>query len=138
MQAPITTAFSIALGIVVFFFAVEKGTMLYEEYVIQALIIEKDMELLQRCETAEGYAKMNHHANFCERIITTARVGAFWHALNKVAGSLPTHHIAQCIENTSWKVLLVLGLGFMFMPTLFISACRAKHDPMPYYVKAVP
>jgi len=138
MQAPAATAFTITTCIFLSFFAVEKGTMLYEEYVMQALIIEKDFEFLQRCQTPEGYAKMNHHPNFCEKIITTARVGAFWHALNKVASSLPTKELVQLLENASWKFLAFCAALFILMPTFCISAVRTKNDQLPCFIKTVP
>ena len=46
MQAPVSSAFTVITAIVLAFFAAEKCTLLYEEYVMQAIIIEKDRDFL--------------------------------------------------------------------------------------------
>lgn len=135
MQAPLTSLLTAMVGIVLVFFAVEKGTLLYEEYVMQALIIEKDGDFLRKCQTAEGYASMNHHPNFCEKIIATARVGAFWHAVNRVAGSLPLQEALQRAENVSWKVIAATAACFLIMPSFFIRYARMQQESLPYYAR---
>ena len=136
MQQSLLASFAtVAVGILLAFFAVDKFCLLREEYVMQAIIIEKDKEFLSKCQTPEGYANMNHHPNFCEKIIATARTGAFWHAVRKVAGSLPVDEAVHKLESVSWKVLLVLALGFLFVPSLFIRHSRTRHDVIPHYYK---
>jgi len=138
MRAPVTSAFTVVMTIFLLFFAVEKGTLLYEEYVMQALIIEKDADFFRKCETPEGYASMNHHPNFCEKIIATARVGAFWHAVNRVASSLPVEQAVAKLESLSWKVLATRAACFLLAPSLLIRQSRARQEAIPYFVKAVP
>jgi hypothetical protein len=136
-QSLLTSISTVAACILLAFFAVDKFCLLREEYVMQAIIIEKDKEFYSKCQTPEGYASMNHHPNFCEKIIATARTGAFWHAVRKVAGSLPIDEAVHRLESVSWKVLIVLALGFLFVPSLFIRHSRSKHDVIPYYYKPV-
>lgn len=124
---------TVAVSIMLAFFAVDKLCLLREEYVMQAIMIEKDKDFLVKCQTAEGYANMNHHPNFCEKIIATARTGAFWHAVRKVAGSLPVDEAVHRLESVSWKVLLLLALAFLFVPSLFIRHSRSRQDAIPYY-----
>lgn len=138
MQSPIGSALTVGASIFLFFFAVEKFCMLREEYVMQAIIIEKDMDFLKKCETPQGYASMNHHPNFCEKIIATARTGAFWHAVKKVAGSLPVDQTVQRLENVSWKILLLAAVCFLFVPSLFIRQSRTRQDAIPYFSKGDP
>ena len=99
MQAPVSSAFTVITAIVLAFFAAEKCTLLYEEYVMQAIIIEKDRDFLGKCQTPEGYASMNHHPNFCEKIIATARslrLSRF--DLKYGTGPLPHPQLLRCIE----------------------------------------
>jgi len=135
-QSLLASLATVATGILLAFFAVDKFCLLREEYVMQAIIIEKDRDFLSKCQTPEGYASMNHHPNFCEKIIATARTGAFWHAVRKVAGSLPVDEAVHKLESVSWKVLIVLALGFLFVPSLFIRHSRSRCDTIPYYCKA--
>lgn len=138
MQSLLASAATVTLGIVLCFFAVEKVCMLREEYVMQAIIIEKDRDFLAKCQTPEGYASMNHHPNFCEKILATARTGAFWHAVKKVASSLPAEQAAQSLDKLSWRALLAAGVAFLVMPSLFIRQSRSRHDFIPYYAKDAP
>jgi hypothetical protein len=128
MQSPLSTAFTVVFCICVGFFAVEKGTMLYEEYVMQALIIRKDLDFLKKCKTAEGYASMNHHPNFCEKIIATAEVGAFWHAVRRVSGSLPFEEMMGVFQRLSWQFMAVLAVLTLVFPSLIISQWRSRQD----------
>lgn len=125
-----------ACVIVVFtFFAVEKMCLLREEYLMQSIIIEKDKDFLAKCQTPEGYANMNHHPNFCEKIIATARTGAFWHAVKKVASSLPLDQMGLNIEKIGWRVCLAGGLLFLIMPSIFLRNSRTNREFIPYYSK---
>lgn len=135
MQAPLGSAFTVVATIILAFFAVEKCTLLYEEYVMQAIIIEKDKDFLEKCQTPEGYASMNHHPNFCEKILATARVGAFWHAVNRVAGSLPIEDVMQRLEQLSWKALALAAVCFLLMPSFCIRLSRSQQEALPYYAK---
>jgi hypothetical protein len=138
MQSLVASAATVAFGIALTFFAVEKFCLLREEYLMQAIIIEKDRDFLAKCETPEGYASMNHHPNFCEKILATARTGAFWHAVRKVASSLPAEQAAHFFERLGWRAAVACGLAFLIMPSLFIRQCRSRHDVIPYYAKHAP
>jgi len=128
MNAPLSTAFTVVFCICLGFFAVEKGTMLYEEYIMQALIIEKDMEFLRKCKTPEGYASMNHHANFCEKIMATAELGAFWYAVKKVSSSLPFEEAFAAVHKVSWQLAATAAVLCLVFPTLVISQMRVRQD----------
>lgn len=138
MQAPVGPLLTVTLGIFLTFFAVEKLTLLYEEYVMQSIILGKDMKLLADCQTAEGYANLNHHPNLCENILARARVGAFWHALNRVAGSLPVREAIEKVENASWKILALLAVALLVVPSVFIKQSRARQEVIPYFAKCAP
>jgi hypothetical protein len=138
MQSLLASAASAALCVVFAFFAVERACMLREEYLMQAIIIEKDRDFLSKCQTPEGYASMNHHPNFCEKILATARTGAFWHAVKRVAGSLPTEQATQSLERMGWKAGLVIAVLFLIMPSVFIKQARSRHDFIPYHCKELP
>lgn len=137
MQSILMTASTAVLCVIFAFFAVEKACMLREEYVMQAIIIEKDRDLLSKCETAEGYASMNHHPNFCEKILATARTGAFWHAVKRVASSLPTGEATAVFERVGWKLGLATAALFLIMPSLFIRQARSKQEYIPYHYKEI-
>lgn len=123
------------MGIVLCFFIVEKLCLLREEYLMQSIIIEKDRDFLAKCKTPEGYASMNHHPNFCEKILATAHTGAFWHAVRKVASSLPSDQLAQGAERIGWKLALAAGVAFIVMPSVFINHNRARQYHIPQYSK---
>jgi len=133
MQSPVASACTVVFVIATGFFATGKLCMLREEYLKQAIIIEKDWDFLQKCETAEGYANMNHHPNFCENIMATARIGAFWHAVNKVAGSLPFEDLLAGIQKVSWQLLAVLAVACLVFPSLVISQLRFKQERLPMH-----
>lgn len=137
MQSILMTASTAVLCVVFVFFAVEKACLLREEYVMQAIIIEKDKDLLAKCETAAGYASMNHHPNFCEKILATARTGAFWHAVKRVASSLPTEEASAALERFGWKIGLAAAALFLIMPSLFIRQARIKQEYIPYHYKEI-
>lgn len=105
---------------------------------MQAIIIEKDRDFLAKCQTPEGYASMNHHPNFCEKILATARTGAFWHAVRKVAGSLPAEQAVHGLESLSWKACLAAAVAFLIMPSWIIRQSRSRHECIPYYIKNTP
>ena len=63
-QSLLASIATVAVGILLSFFAVDNFCLLREEYVMKAIIIEKDREFLSKCQTPEGYANMNHHPNF--------------------------------------------------------------------------
>jgi hypothetical protein len=133
MQSPLSTAFTVTFAICLAFFAVSKGTMLYEEYIMQALIIEKDMDFLRKCRTSEGYASMNHHPNFCEKIIATAELGAFWHAVRKVSNSLPVEEAFVALQRTSWQLAAIAAVACLVFPSLFISQARSRQECVPLH-----
>lgn len=133
MQSLLASAATVVMGIALAFFAVEKACALREEYVMQSIIIEKDRDFLEKCQTPEGYASMNHHPNFCEKILASARTGAFWHAVRVVAGSLQFDQALQVFERLSWKVAAFAALLFLLVPTLLIRQSRVRRDAIPYY-----
>lgn len=137
MRNPLATVTAVLLGVFLLFLTVEKGTMLYEEFVMQSLIIEKDRDLLQRCQTPEGYANMNHHPNFCEKIISAARVGAFWHALHRVSSSLPVRDVLSYAETVSWRACLCFTLLSILIALTYSVMPRGQAPIMPYYLKEV-
>ncbi len=138
MQSLLVSTATVSMGIVLAFFAVDKACLLREEYLMQAIIIDKDRDFLAKCQTPEGYASMNHHPNFCEKILATARTGAFWHALRRVASSLPAEQVVQVFDRLGWKVFLAAALVFLVMPSWFIRQSRSRQDHIPYYAKCGP
>lgn len=135
MHSIFVSAITATMCVFFAFFAVEKFCMLREEYVMQAIIIEKDRDLLSKCQTAEGYASMNHHPNFCEKILATARTGAFWHAVKRVASSLPAEEATMALERLGWKVGLAAAALFLIMPSVVIRQARSRQECIPYYYK---
>jgi hypothetical protein len=133
MQSPFSSACTVIFTLVISFFAVEKLCLLHEEYLVQSQIIEKDSWLRERCADPQTYSKINHHPGLCEKIETTARIGAVWHAINKVAGSLPIDEAFSSFHRASWQFMALLAVIILVFPSVIISHFRQRQDQLPVY-----
>ena len=133
MYLPITSACTYLLTVCFLFFFIQKLCLLHEEYLLQSQLIEKDVWLRQQCSNPETYAKINHHPGLCEKIEATARVGAFWFALNKVVTSLPFEEVIHSLQRSSWQFFAIIALICLFFPSLCITHLRYRQDRLPLY-----
>ena len=133
MQSPFSSACTILFTLIMSFFAVEKLCLLHEEYLVQSQIIEKDAWLRERCADPETYSKINHHPGLCEKIEATARIGATWHAINKVAGSLPFDEAVATLQRASWQIMALIAVAILVFPSVIISFFRQRQDHIPVY-----
>ena len=131
MYLPFPAIFMSVFIVIMCFFFAQKACLLHEEYLLQSAIIEKDAWLRVQCSNPETYAKINHHPGLCEKIEATARVGAFWHALNKVACSLPFEEALGIFQRLSWQVALLVAILFVVFPSFVASHVRSRYDVLP-------
>jgi hypothetical protein len=129
----LSSAATVACALVLAFFATDKLCLLHHSYQLQAAKIEKESWLRKQCSMPDFYSNMRYHTSICEEVESTARIGAMWHAVNEVAGSLPFEEILHAVQRASWPFLAVLAVVCLFFPSILIAQMRSRHDRLPVY-----
>ena len=115
------------------FFALQKLCALHAVYELRTARIEKESWLRVQCGRPEFYTNMRYHTNLCEEVEATARIGAAWHALTEVAGSLPIPDLLQALHRLGWPLACALALAFLLFPSAIIAQMRQRQERLPRY-----
>jgi hypothetical protein len=115
------------------FFALQKICVLHAAYELRRTRIEKETWLRAQCARPEFYTNMRYHTNLCEEVEATARIGAAWHALTEVAGSLPIPDLLQALHRLGWPLAAALALAFLLFPSAVIAQMRQRQERLPRY-----
>lgn len=111
------------------FFGTNKVCQVRELYSIRLDRIEKESWLRSQCADPKFYTNMRYHSNLCEEVEATARIGAFWYAVNEVAASLPVLDTLVALQRASWPFWVGLALLLILFPSLIIALVRAMSAP---------
>lgn len=120
-------------SVVAAFFALQKVCALHAAYELRAARIEKEAWLRAQCARPDFYTNMAHHTNLCEEVEATARIGAAWHALTEVAGSLPIPDLINSLHRLGWPLAGALALVFLLFPSAVIAQMRQRQERLPLY-----
>ncbi len=132
-SALMSSAATVVCTLVLSFFATDKLCLLHQSYQLQAAKIEKESWLRDQCSMPDFYSNMRYHTSICEEVESTARIGAMWHAVNEVAGSLPFGELLHAFQRASWPFLAVLAVVCLFFPSILIAQWRTRSDRLPVY-----
>ena len=128
MPPVLTNLITVCAAVVAAFFALQKVCELHAAYELRRTRIEKETWLRSQCARPEFYTNMRYHTNLCEEVEATARIGAAWHALTEVAGSLPVPDIFHAAQRLGWPLACVLALAFLLFPSAVISQMRQRQE----------
>ena len=131
--AILSSAATVACALVLSFLATDKLCLLHQSYQLQSAKIEKESWLRSQCAKPDFYSNMRYHTSLCEEVESTARIGAMWHAVNEVAGSLPFGDVLHAAQRASWPFLAVLAVVCLFFPSVLIAQMRHRHARLPVY-----
>jgi hypothetical protein len=133
MRSVVSNFATIAASVLLAAFAVQKLCVLHSAYQLQQERIEKEAWLRAQCAQPHFYTNMRHHSNLCEEVEATARIGALWHAVQEVAGSVPPADAVALVQRLSWPVMAAAAFTCLFFPSLLIAQMRGRHDRLPLY-----
>ena len=133
MPSVLSNLGTVCVSVVVAFFVVQKVCALHAAYEIRRTRIEKEAWLRAQCARPEFYTNMRYHTNLCEEVEATARIGAAWHALTEVAGSLPIPDLLQAAHRLGWPLACALALAFLLFPSAIIAQMRHRQERLPRY-----
>jgi hypothetical protein len=124
---------SVCASVVAAFFVLQKVCALHTAYQLRSTRIENETWLRDQCASPEFYTNMRYHTNLCEEVEATARIGAAWHALTEVAGSLPVPDLLNALHRLGWPFACALAAAFLFFPTVVIAQMRHRYEKLPLY-----
>ena len=130
MIAGVTSCITMGLTLCICFLTMSKICLLHEEYVARKQQIESESWLRDKCTDSEFFSRLGQHTNICEQIELTARVGAMWHAINKVSNSLPLIHTWTILQKLSWPFMATTAVVLLLFPSLVI--CRWNQHTQQY------
>ena len=133
MRSVVANFATIAASVLLASFAVQKLCVLHSAYLLQQERIEKEAWLRTQCAQPQFYTNMRHHSTLCEEVEATARIGALWHALQEVAGSVPPADAVALVQRLSWPVMAAVAFACLCFPSLLIAQMRGRHDRLPRY-----
>ncbi len=136
MASVVGNLVAICASVVAAFFALQKVCALHAAYELRTARIEKEAWLRAQCTRPEFYTNLAYHTNLCEEVEATARIGAAWHALTEVAGSLPIPDLIHCLHRLGWPLAAALGLVFLLFPSAIIAQMRQRQERLPRYQQA--
>ena len=133
MPSVLANLLTVCASVATAFFVVQKICALHTAYELRSTRIEKEAWLRAQCVRPEFYTNMRYHTNLCEEVEATARIGAAWHALTEVAGSLPLPDLIQAVQRLGWPLACALALAFLLFPSAIIAQMRQRQERLPRY-----
>ena len=133
MPSILSNLVTVCTAIAVSFFVLHTVCALHSSYALRRTRIEKEGWLRAQCAKPEFYTNMRYHANLCEEVEATARIGAAWHALTEVAGSLPVADLFQALHRFGWPFAAGAALVFLLFPSVVIAQMRYRQERLPRY-----
>ena len=126
MRAILASARTVALSLVLAFFATDKLCLLHEAYELRRAKIDKEAWLRSQCNDPVFFSNMGEHTTLCQEVEATHRIGAMWFALNEVAESLPVADFLLAIQRLGWPVLATVAVVCLVFPSVIIAQWRAS------------
>ena len=133
MPSIVANLVTVCASVVAAFFALQKVCALHAAYELRRVRIEKEVWLRDQCARPEFYTNMAHHTNLCEEVEATARIGAAWHALTEVAGSLPVPDLIHSLHRLGWPFAAAAALVCLLFPSAVIAQMRQRQERLPLY-----